>query len=160
MPQTQTAPEAVSEPAPEATPVPAPVPDTEPAPEAVAPMEPEPPLPPREPITFEDETPLAVPPPPSQVETYEVLVPEGAYVFVPRELTIYAGDSVVWKNHSGIVHLFASIPGSDSSGTMEIEPADLLVGGEVTHTFNTPGTYPYFCFIHNRMTGRIVVLPR
>ncbi len=146
--QEETAPAAAPEPMPDVS-----------APVAPTP-EPAPPLPPREPITFEDETPLTAPPAPLQVETYEVLAPEGAYVFVPRELTIYAGDTVVWKNHSGIVHLFATIPGSDSSGAMEIEPVDLLVAGEISHTFNTPGTFPYFCFIHNRMTGRVVVLPR
>ncbi len=166
-PVTETAepmPEAMpTEPAAEVT---TPEPTTEPAPEAepAAPVEDAMPLPPAEPIVFEDQQPEApasdAPPAPAEPQTFEVLVPEGDYVFVPRQLTIYEGDTVEWRNASGLVHLFASIPGSDPSGHMELEPVDLLVGAQVTHVFNTAGTYPYFCFIHNRMTGKIVVLPR
>ncbi|MBI5136818.1 MAG: hypothetical protein HZA24_05710 [Nitrospirae bacterium] len=147
----------------EAAPEPAAVPKAAPAAEPVTEIPTvEMPLPPREPILFEDEAPAepAAPPAPSEPETYEVLVPEGAYLFVPAQITVYEGDTVVWKNASGLVHLFATIPGSDPSGHMEIEPTDLLVGAQVSHTFNTAGTYPYFCFIHNRMTGKIIVLPR
>jgi plastocyanin len=114
-----------------------------------------------EPGTLEMETSVeAMPPPPAEPETYEVIVPETEYAFIPGQLTIYEGDTVVWRNDSGVVHLFATIPGSDPTGKMEIEPEDLLVGGSVSHTFKLAGTYPYFCFIHNQMTGRIVVLPR
>ena len=30
-------------------------------------------------------------------------------------------------------------------------------GDSYSHTFNTPGTYQYFCYIHPHMTGAIVV---
>ena len=82
------------------------------------------------------------------------------YAFVPHQVTIYEGDTVVWENHSGVLHQFATIPGSDPSGKMEIELTDLPPGEKVSHTFMTAGAYPYFCFIHNRMTGKIIVLPR
>jgi plastocyanin len=26
-----------------------------------------------------------------------------------------------------------------------------------THRFDTPGTYPYFCGVHNSMTGTVIV---
>ncbi len=121
----------------------------------------QPPLPPVGDIVFDDETPADAPPPaPAEVQTFEVVVPEDDYVFLPRLVTIYEGDSILWRNNSGVVHLFASIPGSDPSGAMEIEPSDLDVGARVNHTFEKAGTYPYFCFIHNRMTGKIEVLPR
>ena len=144
---------------PEAAPTPTPTPTPAPAPTV-----PELTLPPTPTAPFEDEEhkpSAAVPPPaPSRPQVYEVIVPEGAYTFVPRELTIYEGDTVVWKNESGLVHLFATIPGSDPSGHMEIEPSDLLVNADLSHTFLAAGNYPYFCFIHNRMTGKVVVLPR
>lgn len=155
-PETPEAPPAEApEAAPAAPTEAAPQPAPEPAPQ------PELTLPPTEPVPFEEpQPPLAVPPPPAEPQVYEVVVPEGNYVFLPREVTIYVGDTVVWKNQSGIVHLFASIPGADPTGRMEIEPTDLLVDASVRHTFNIAGTYPYFCFIHNRMTGKINVLPR
>lgn len=151
----------MAQPEPEPEPVTAP----EPAPMEAAPAEPGPmpelTLPPTEPVPFEEpQAPMAAPPAPADPQIYEVMVPEGGYLFVPREITIYEGDTVVWKNTSGIVHLFASIPGADASGRMEIEPVDLLVDGDISHTFAVAGSYPYFCFIHNRMTGKINVLPR
>jgi len=111
-------------------------------------------------LHFPEEETAQPPPPRSAPETYEVYVPDQNYAFIPRLLTIYEGDTVVWHNKSGVVHLFATIPGSDPTGYMEIEPSDLLVGARVAHTFEKAGTYPYFCFIHNRMTGKIIVLPR
>jgi len=111
-------------------------------------------------LHFPEEATAQPPPPRSESETYEVYVPDQNYAFIPRLLTIYEGDTVVWNNKSGVVHLFATIPGSDPTGYMEIEPSDLLVGARVAHTFTKAGTYPYFCFIHNRMTGKIIVLPR
>ncbi len=111
-------------------------------------------------IHFPEEATVQAPPPRSEPETYEVYVPDRDYRFVPRVLKIYVGDTVVWHNKSGVVHLFATIPGSDPTGYMEIEPSDLLVGAKVPHTFTKPGEYPYFCFIHNQMTGKIIVLAR
>jgi plastocyanin len=35
----------------------------------------------------------------------------------------------------------------------------LDVGVTYTHTFNTPGTYSYFCIIHVGQNGRVTVNP-
>ena len=111
-------------------------------------------------IHFSEEASVEAPSLRSESETYEVYVPDRDYQFIPRVLKVYVGDTVVWNNKSGVVHLFATIPGSDPTGFMEIEPSDLLVGAKVPHTFTKPGEYPYFCFIHNQMTGKIIVLAR
>lgn len=150
--------------APPELPPPAPglaAPGAAPAPEALAPVTPVQPAPGAAfELHFPEEATTQPPPPRSEPETYEVYVPDQNYAFIPRLLYIYEGDTVVWHNKSGVVHLFATIPGSDPTGYMEIEPSDLLVGASVPHTFTKAGTYPYFCFIHNRMTGKIIVLPR
>jgi plastocyanin len=117
-------------------------------------------LPPAIESFFEGEAEPPPPPPTAQPETYKVIVPEVDYAFVPHQVTIYEGDTVEWENHSPVLHQFATIPGSDPTGKMEIELTDLPPGQSVSHTFMTPGAYPYFCFIHNRMTGKIIVLPR
>jgi plastocyanin len=122
--------------------------------------EPGPPLPPAIEAIFEGAPEPPPPPMRSEPETYEVVVPDTEYAFIPRVLTIYQGDTVHWNNHSGVLHQLASIPGSDPTGRMEIEVSDLVVNGDLTHTFDTVGTFPYFCFIHNQMTGKIIVLPR
>ena len=74
----------------------------------------------------------------------------------PREITITAGDTVKWTNVDHRKHNLASLPGSGMGDDLEIfsvmEPGDVY-----SHKFNIPGEYPYFCFIHNQMTGHITV---
>ena len=74
----------------------------------------------------------------------------------PQEITITAGDTVKWTNTDKLKHNLASVPGSGLGDDLEIfsvmEPGDVY-----SHKFNVPGEYPYFCFIHNQMTGHITV---
>lgn len=73
--------------------------------------------------------------------------------FDPREITITAGDTVVWSNSGFAPHTTTSDSDIWTSGT-------LTQGGQpFTRTFNTPGTFPYHCSFHDSMTGVITVLP-
>ena len=77
--------------------------------------------------------------------------------FTPATLTIAAGTTVTWAwKSSG--HSLDSGPGCTvdnqfSSGGIQ------SVGFTMTHTFNTPGTYPFFCGVHcgSNMKGTITV---
>ncbi|MFQ5456490.1 MAG: plastocyanin/azurin family copper-binding protein [Nitrospirota bacterium] len=88
---------------------------------------------------------------------HEVIVLKNKFLFSPQELTIKVGDTVKWINNDVRRHHFATIPGSGPTDELEIfhlfEPSDSW-----SHTFNTPGEYPYFCFIHNQMRGKIIVV--
>ena len=46
-------------------------------------------------------------------------------------------------------------PGSKELNSGNIAPS----GGMFAHTFNTAGTYPYHCSIHNVMKGTVIVDP-
>jgi plastocyanin len=77
--------------------------------------------------------------------------------FSPTPDTVAAGVAVTWTNNDGIVHTVTSAPGSAdvfSSG-------NVAASGTFSHTFNTPGTYSYYCTIHGTptsgMRGTIVV---
>lgn len=72
--------------------------------------------------------------------------------FSPRTVTIQVGDTVTWTNNSGDFHNVVAEDGSFDSG----EPA---LSWTFSHTFNTPGTYDYFCEPHrfSGMTGTVVV---
>jgi len=85
---------------------------------------------------------------------YEVSIIKN--VFKPAELTIRPGDTVKWTNTDERKHLFASVPGSGPTEELEIF-ALMEPGSTWDHTFQTVGEYPYFCFIHNQMTGKIIV---
>ncbi len=72
--------------------------------------------------------------------------------FSPSTLTVSRGTTVTWKNTDGIAHTATSDAGVWDTGNM---PA----GSSKTFTFNTTGTYSYFCTYHRAMgmVGTIIV---
>jgi plastocyanin len=97
-----------------------------------------------------------------------------AQAFQPETITIHVGDEVTWTNGSSEHHTVtadgSSLPdGADyfaSGGAATEEAAEddlsdgLLGPGEsYSHTFDTPGTYRYFCIPHRGagMVGTVVV---
>jgi len=82
------------------------------------------------------------------------------YTFSPANLTITAGDEVVWTNTGGThnvngkISMFPSNP--ESFGN------DLGSGWTYKFTFNTAGTYDYQCDPHAAMgmVGKITVNPK
>lgn len=72
--------------------------------------------------------------------------------FLPPFVSIKVGQSVAWDFAPGIDHnvIFAQRAGV---------PADILPtrGRVVTRQFNTVGTFPYQCTLHNGMAGEVEV---
>ena len=73
--------------------------------------------------------------------------------FDPEDLTIEPGTTVRWVNESGIFHTVTP------DGHNEWSSADLPNGATFEHTFDTEGTFPYYCDPHRGqgMTGTITV---
>lgn len=88
---------------------------------------------------------------------HEITVIRNTFRLNPQDITIKTGDTVKWTNTDELKHNLASVPGSGPTDELEIftlmEPGDVY-----SHTFTLPGEYPYFCFIHNQMTGKITVV--
>jgi len=74
------------------------------------------------------------------------------FTFSPPTLTVAAGTKVTWVNHDDVPHTATSTakPRAFDSGTLDTD-------GQFSHVFSTPGTYDYFCAVHPKMTGRIIV---
>jgi plastocyanin len=74
------------------------------------------------------------------------------FAFSPATLTVPAGTRVTWLNHDDVPHTATSTtkPRAFDSGTLDTDD-------KFTHEFKTPGTYEYFCAVHPKMTGRVVV---
>jgi plastocyanin len=71
--------------------------------------------------------------------------------FDPATIEIPAGSTVTWTNNDTVPHTATALDRSVlQSGT--IQP-----GQSFSQTFNTPGTFPYFCEFHANMKGTIVV---
>ena len=72
------------------------------------------------------------------------------FSFGPETLTVPLGTTVTWINHDDIPHSVVS--------TDKVFSSKLLDKNEkFSYTFSKAGTYPYFCSIHPKMTGKIVV---
>ncbi len=90
-------------------------------------------------------------------ETVEVIAKN--FEFVPKEVTIKAGDTVKWIIE-GTYHSSTSGPDCNPDGKWD---SGILVSGDMfTREFKETGTYPYFCIPHcenQNMKGVIQVSP-
>jgi plastocyanin len=73
------------------------------------------------------------------------------FSFSPNTLTLSAGATVTWINHDNVPHVVSSAGNQFKKSTV------LKTGQTFSHTFMATGTYSYFCSIHPRMTGKIIV---
>ncbi len=82
-----------------------------------------------------------------------VTVQLGDQSFNPSNSTIRAGDTVDWRWAGDIPHSVTSRGGFAS------DPAGIKTSGSYSFTFTTPGTYEYFCQVHEAsgMKGTVIV---
>jgi amicyanin len=74
------------------------------------------------------------------------------FSFSPNELTVPVGTTVTWTNRDDIPHTVVS---SDDPKAFKSKVLD--TDEKFTFTFSKPGTYPYFCSVHPKMVGKVVV---
>ena len=72
------------------------------------------------------------------------------FSFGPETLTVSVGTTVVWTNRDDIPHTVVSTEGVFKS---KVRDTDEMF----SYTFTKAGTYPYFCSVHPKMTGKVVV---
>ncbi|HET6517648.1 MAG TPA: plastocyanin/azurin family copper-binding protein [Nitrosopumilaceae archaeon] len=72
------------------------------------------------------------------------------------EIHILPGDTVVWSNADTALHTVTS--GNPTDGPDGIFDSKVFNRGESwSHKFTDEGTYPYYCTLHEWMTGIVVV---
>ena len=72
------------------------------------------------------------------------------FSFGPGTLTVAAGTAVTWTNRDDIPHTVVSTDGVFKSKVVDTDE-------EFSYTFARPGTFSYFCSIHPKMIGKVVV---
>ena len=72
------------------------------------------------------------------------------FTFTPKELTVAVGTTVKWVNHDDIPHTVVEVDKKFRSKALDTDDS-------YSFTFTTPGTFDYFCSLHSKMTGKIVV---
>ena len=72
------------------------------------------------------------------------------FSFTPPTASVPVGTTVTWTNHDDVPHTVVSTDRQFKSPVLDTD-------GQFSHRFEAAGTYKYFCSIHPRMTGEIVV---
>ena len=74
------------------------------------------------------------------------------FAFNPQTITVKSGEKVTWINRDEEPHTIVSV------GKQFKKSTALDTDQEFTITASAPGTYEYFCSVHPKMTGTIVVV--
>jgi len=91
-------------------------------------------------VPLESETPTAA--------AHDVVVDN--FSFAPEAAAVPVGTTVTWTNRDDVPHNIVSTDRQFKSPALDTDE-------QFSHRFDRPGTYPYFCSLHPKMTGRVVV---
>jgi len=72
------------------------------------------------------------------------------FSFGPDTLTVPVNSTVTWVNKDDVPHVIASNDGLFKSKALDTDD-------RFTYMFSKAGTYPYYCSVHPKMVGKIVV---
>jgi plastocyanin len=86
-----------------------------------------------------------------ETETTKAEVVIENFSFSPQTFTLPAGATVTWTNRDSMPHTVTS-----TDKRFPKSPV-LKPGQSYSNNFAAAGTYSYFCSIHPRMTGKIIV---
>lgn len=73
------------------------------------------------------------------------------FMFNPSKITVKSGEKITWINHDEEPHTVVSV------GKKFQKSSALDTDQEYSITAGAPGTYEYFCSVHPKMTGTVVV---
>jgi plastocyanin len=75
------------------------------------------------------------------------------FAFGPRSISVKAGTTVTWTNQDGFDHSIV-----DKTSAAE-GPHFGPIAGKTTYSrsYDAAGEFPYYCGIHNSMTGTVIV---
>jgi plastocyanin len=72
------------------------------------------------------------------------------FSFTPATVTVKTGTQIIWTNGDDIPHTVVSEDQNFKSKVLDTDE-------KFSFTASKPGTYSYFCSIHPKMTGKVVV---
>jgi len=76
--------------------------------------------------------------------------------YLPQDVSINAGDTVIWSNTDTAAHTVTS--GGPTDGPDGIFDSSLFMAGATFEiTFDNSGSYDYFCMVHPWMQGNVQV---
>jgi len=74
------------------------------------------------------------------------------FAFNPQTITVKSGEKVTWTNRDEEPHTIVSVEKQfKKSSALDTDQTFTITAG-------APGTYTYFCSVHPKMTGTIIVV--
>lgn len=86
----------------------------------------------------------------SDIKAQAVEVHVDNFSFGPGTVSVPINSTVTWVNQDDVPHTIASTDGLFKSRALDTDD-------KYSYTFTKPGTYSYYCSIHPKMMGKIVV---
>ena len=82
--------------------------------------------------------------------------PDNKY-YDPSPANVAVGTTVTWTNDDATLHtVYSGLPSDPQQG--QLFQSDFMTKGKTfTHTFDTAGTFDYYCTLHPFMIGQVVV---
>ena len=74
------------------------------------------------------------------------------FAFSPAIVTVKVGTQVTWTNQDDIPHTVDSTQGKFKSAALDTDD-------KFQFRFTEPGEYPFYCRMHPKMTGKVIVQP-
>ncbi len=72
------------------------------------------------------------------------------FTFAPASASVAVGTTIRWTNRDDTPHNVVSTEKKFRSPALDTD-------GQFTHRFEAAGTYKYYCSLHPKMTGQVVV---
>ncbi|MEO9308866.1 MAG: plastocyanin/azurin family copper-binding protein [Nitrososphaera sp.] len=101
---------------------------------------------------------------PQPVSASTVSIPQGASTpgcettnecFMPSLISVPVGTTVTWTNNDTAAHTVTSGTAATPDGIFD--SGLFMAGKSFSHTFESPGQYPYYCLVHPWMAGTVTV---
>ena len=73
------------------------------------------------------------------------------YTYQPANIQVRVGTTVTWTNQDSVPHSVTFKNGMKDNGLF-------TQGQSFSYTFNTPGTYQYYCTVHPYMVATVTVV--
>jgi plastocyanin len=74
------------------------------------------------------------------------------FAFNPQTITVRSGEKITWTNRDEEPHTIVSVEKQfKKSSALDTDQTFTITAG-------APGTYTYFCSVHPKMTGTIIVV--
>ncbi len=83
--------------------------------------------------------------------------PSASQFFVPPEITVSSGTTVIWTNDDATIHTVTEGTPGGAGATPAFDSSIIAPGATWDNTFDKAGEFDYYCTLHPFMTGKVIV---